>query len=233
VLATYGNVLAVLMWEASDASGPDDAVRLTADVALLAAVAGPLALLCGVLAWHLRVDRGTLADLGLHQGQWRAALAWGAAAGIALAAPPVLALLLPLPGGLSLQLAEVSGIGRPVLLLRVLVTTPVLVALVEEVTFRGFLQGKLERALPGRPRVALVLGSLSFALWHIVVNQRTVGATNVAEMGLVPPLAVAGGLVGVFIAGLVFGGVYQKTRSLVAPVLAHWLTDAALLLALH
>jgi membrane protease YdiL (CAAX protease family) len=128
----------------------------------------------------------------------------------------------------------VRGIDRHALLLRVLVTTPLLVALVEEGAFRGFLLSQLQRALPGRPRAALALSSRAFALWHVTVHLRTLDETNVAAAGLVPrPLAVAGGLVGVFVAGLILGGVYQKTGSLVAPVLAHWLVVAALLVALH
>jgi membrane protease YdiL (CAAX protease family) len=195
-------------------------------------VAGPLVLLAGVLIWHRRVDRGTLADLGLHVARWHTAVAWGLLAGLTLAVPPVVAFLLPNPSGTRLEFAEVHGIERRALLVRLLVTTPLLVALVEEVAFRGFLFRRFQQALPGHPVAALVLSSLAFALWHVTVNLRTLDETNVSA-GVVPlPLAIAAGLLGVFVAGLVFGGVYQRTGSLVAPLLAHWLVDVAMLLAL-
>jgi membrane protease YdiL (CAAX protease family) len=120
------------------------------------------------------------------------------------------------------------------LLVRVLFTTPVLVAFVEEVAFRGLLQRKLQRALPTRPLAAITLSSLSFALWHVLVNLRTLQQTNVLSARLAPlPLAVAGGLLSVFAGGLVFGGLQHRTGSLAAPVLTHWLVDALMLLALY
>lgn len=92
---------------------------------------------------------------------------------------------------------------------------------------------QLRRALPGRPRAAVALGSLAFALWHVAVNLRTLGETNVAAGAVPLPLAVGAGLLGVFVAGLVLGGVYQHTGNLLAPFLAHWVVVAAMLLALH
>ena len=221
VLAGYGNALAALV-------GATDGAART-----VAAVAGPLALLAGVLGWHHRVDGGTPTDLGLHRARWRTAVVWGLLTGLALAGPPILAFLLPPPSGMRLEFAEVRGIDRHALLIRVLVSTPLLVALVEEVAFRGFLLHQFRRALPGQPLAALTLGSLAFALWHVTVNLRTLDETNVAA-GVVPlPLAIAGGLIGVFVAGLVFGGVYQRTGNLLAPFVAHWVVVAAMLLALH
>ena len=205
VLAGYGNALAALV-------GATDGVART-----VAAVAGPLAPLAGVLGWHRGVDGGTPADLGLHCARWRTAGAWGLLAGLALAVPPLLAFLLPLPSGLRLEFAEVRGIERHALLFRVLVTTPLLVVLVEEVAFRGFLLHQFRRALPEQPRAAVALGSLAFALWHVTIILRTLGETNVAA-GVAPlPLAIACGLIGVIVAGLVFGGVYRHTGNLLAP----------------
>jgi membrane protease YdiL (CAAX protease family) len=159
---------------------------------------------------------------------------WGTLAGAAMALPPLLAHVLPFSPGTALQYEEVRGIGLAALLLRLLVTTPVLIAFVEEVAFRGLLLGKLQRAWPARPRTALALSSLAFALWHVAANLRTLQQTNVLSADLLPlPLALAGGLLSVFVAGLVFGGLYQRTGSLAAPVLAHWLVDALVLLALY
>ena len=132
-----------------------------------------------------------------------------------------------------MRFAEVDGLGRRALLRRLLVTTPVLVAFAEELAFRGFLQGRLQRALPGRPGLAVAVSSLAFALWHVAVNVRTLRATNVVSAGLAPlPVALAAGLLAVFGGGLVFGALYRRAGSLVGPVAAHWLVDAVLLLAL-
>ena len=141
--------------------------------------------------------------------------------------------VLPLVTGTSLHVAEVRGAGREALLLRLLVFTPVLVALVEEVTFRGFLLGRLRRALPGRPGPALLLSALAFALWHITVNRLTLGETNVTGANLASlPVALLAGLLSVYVAALLFGALYLHTGSLVAPFLAHWLVNALILLAL-
>jgi membrane protease YdiL (CAAX protease family) len=224
LLAGYGNVLnAVAWWGDGSQRG---------DVGLLA----PLGLVAVVLAWHWRVDRRGLAELGLHGQGWRRGAAWGAAAGVAMAVPPLVYFLLPGPAGAPLRFDEVQGIGPDALLRRLLVTTLVLVALVEEVVFRGFLQGKLGRALPARPWAAVVLSSLAFAIWHVGVTLRTLQQTNVGSAGFMPvapALALVWGLLAVFVAGLVFGALYQRTGSLTAPVLAHWLVDALMLLALY
>lgn len=196
------------------------------------AVGGPLGLLALAIGWHCWGDRRRLAALGLHRRGWRRGVAWGVMAGAALAAPPIF--WFRRPGGAPLFVAELDGVALRAFLVRLLVTTPVLVALVEEVAFRGLLQGKLQRALPGRPATALALNNLAFAAWHVTVNLRTLRGTNVLSAGLAPlPLALAAGLLAVFAGGAVFGALRRRTGALVAPVLAHWLVDALLLLALY
>jgi len=107
------------------------------------------------------------------------------------------------------------------------------VAGAEELAFRGFLQGRLRRALPGRPVLAVGISSLAFALWHVAVNVRTLRATNVVTAGLAPlPVALAAGLLAVFAGGVVFGALHGRAGGLVGPVAAHWLVDAVMLLAL-
>ena len=222
LVAGYGNAFTAVAWHSQGTAAT--VVRL----------AGPLGLLVGVLVWHRWREGRPLAELGLRTGRWRAGLTWGVLGGALLAVPPLLTFaVMPLVTGTSLHVTEVRGVGREALLLRLLVFTPVLVALVEEVTFRGFLLGRLRRALPGRPWPALLLSALAFALWHITVNLLTVGETNVASTGPASlPVALLGGLLSVFLAALLFGALYLHTRSLVAPFLAHWLVNALILLAL-
>jgi membrane protease YdiL (CAAX protease family) len=199
----------------------------------LLGTAGPVVLVGAVLAWHLLVERGPLPDLGLHRRRWRGDLLWGGLAGLLLAVPPVLFFRPPGARHEGVRFAEVEGIGGVAFLRRLLVTTPVLVAFAEELAFRGFLQGRLQRALPGRPVPAIFVSSLAFALWHVVVNVRTLRETNVISAGMAPlPVALAAGLLAVFAGGVVFGALYGRAGSLVGPVASHWLVDAVMLLAL-
>jgi membrane protease YdiL (CAAX protease family) len=222
LLAAYGNLFTAVAW------------RLEGPVYTVLSLAGPLSLLTAVLVWHRLADRRPFADLGLHGRRWRVGLLWGVCGGLLLAAPPLAYfLVLPVTAGTGLRVAEVHNATWGALLLRLLVFTPILVALVEEVAFRGFLLGRLRRALPQRTTLALLLSALAFALWHVTVNLLTLGETNVASAGLTTvPVAVAAGLLSVFVAGLVFGGLYLRTGGLAAPVLAHWLVDALMLIAL-
>jgi membrane protease YdiL (CAAX protease family) len=164
-------------------------------------------------------------------GQTRWNLALGTVAGAALAALP--ALWFRLPGRAAVWANELRTPVRA-LLCRIFVVTPLLVATAEEAAFRGFLQERLHRTFPGRPTLAVILSSLSFAAWHVTVNVRTLRRTNVVGVGAASiPIAVASGLGAVFAGGLVFGALYRYTRNLVAPVVAHWVVDALILCALY
>jgi membrane protease YdiL (CAAX protease family) len=224
LLAAYGNAFTAVAWHL-EGQGP---------VYTVLSLGGPLALLAGVIAWHRWREGRPLAELGLHARRWRADLFWGLLGGLGLAVLPLLWFLLPaLQGRPSVQVAEVREASPEALLLRLLLFTPILVALVEEVAFRGLLLGRLRRTWPGRAWPALVLSSAAFALWHVTVNVLTLGETNVTSAGMAPfPLAVAGGLLSVFVAGLVFGALSLHTGGLAAPWLAHWVVDALMLLAL-
>jgi len=167
----------------------------------------------------------------LPTGETRRQLALGVGAGIALAALP--AVWFRLPGRTPVRAAELQ-LSIPRFLFRVFVVTPLLVAIAEEAAFRGFLQERLHRAFPGRPALSVILSSLSFAAWHVTVNVRTLRQTNVVGSGAASlPLALAGGLGAVFAGGLVFGELYRRTRSVLAPITAHWVVDALMLCALY
>lgn len=80
----------------------------------------------------------------------------------------------------------------------------------------------------------MALSSLSFAAWHVTINVQTLRRTNVVRAGLAPlPLALAGGLAAVGFGGAVFGALYHRTGTLAAPIAAHWLVDALMLVALY
>ncbi len=82
----------------------------------------------------------------------------------------------------------------------VVLTMLFFVGLTEELLFRGLLQGKLEKII-GRWQ-AIQISSLLFGLFHI-------GWLNPTEV------------VFAYFAGVVFGYMYSKTKSLLTPVLAH------------
>jgi membrane protease YdiL (CAAX protease family) len=81
----------------------------------------------------------------------------------------------------------------------------VLAPVVEELTFRVFVQGTLLRAT-GRPWLAVLIASVIFALVHL-------------GGGVAPEDAHA--LVPLFVFGLALGTAYEKTRRLWVPIVMH------------
>ncbi len=80
----------------------------------------------------------------------------------------------------------------------------IVVAVSEEVIFRGYLIGRF-KAISRNPVAALLLSSVIFAAGHGYER--------------------SGGVVGVFILGSIFGAVYLWRRSLVAPIIMHFIQD--------
>ncbi|MBI5525873.1 MAG: CPBP family intramembrane metalloprotease [Deltaproteobacteria bacterium] len=88
-----------------------------------------------------------------------------------------------------------------------------LVALPEEFFYRGYIQGKLKRVLPGglslmgaRAAPAIVLTAALFALGHFIVDFR--------------PMRL-----GVFFPALLFGWMKEKTGTVTAPIVFHALSN--------
>ena len=88
------------------------------------------------------------------------------------------------------------------LLVTVIVSAVILAPLFEELIFRGLLQTSLLHLLGGRRWVTLLITALIFSITHWWV---------VSWHGLVP----------LFVIGLVFGYVYERTGSLLTPILCH------------
>ncbi|GAA1257981.1 CPBP family intramembrane glutamic endopeptidase [Oryzihumus leptocrescens] len=186
-----------------------------------------LAALALVAAW----SGASLADLGLEPAALPAGLRYGvvafAAVGIALA----LAAEIPMArAALHDQRGEISG-GH--LLYELLVTVVLLTAIPEEFAFRGVLLGSAS-ALWG-PRRAGVVTAVLFGLWHVQPTLQTM-ADNAAVSGASSHAAgqvalVVGAVVVTFVAGLAFAWLRLRSRSLVAPVLAHVATNGLALVA--
>ncbi|MGB0767653.1 MAG: lysostaphin resistance A-like protein [Phycisphaeraceae bacterium] len=106
------------------------------------------------------------------------------------------------------KLVELKDAFTPQLLLELVLTAVVLAPLIEELVFRGLLQTSLVRLMRGRRWPALLLAAGFFAVIH--------WAVLVSWHGIVP----------LFVLGLVFGYLYERTGSLAPPILAHALFNA-------
>ena len=87
----------------------------------------------------------------------------------------------------------------------------------EEFLLRGALQTRLRALLS--PEWAIVIQALVFGAWHLGL-----GYTNTGGAGLLPALAIT--IVHQATIGLAFGIVFERTRSLLAPTVAHVLANS-------
>jgi len=151
---------------------------------------------------------GNWAEMGFTKHRLRSALRWGVAAGILTGIMGVA--VVPqrsLAPALGLQLA----IGIPVW---ALIASPF-----QEFFFRGWLQPRFENVMG--MRWGLLVGTACFTLWHYFAP--FVGRTTV-------PLDTPFGALTAFGAGLVYGIAFQRTRSILAPWLAHVLSGIAFII---
>lgn len=188
------------------------------DVVAGVAMAGALA----VIAVSRRVS---LRDLGLVPSSWRRGLLWGGA--LAAAAGVAYAVLLVIPATRD-SIATGGGAQGRALWVAVLLVIPLGTVLPEELAFRGLLLHQL--ALLGHRldlRAGVALSSAAFGLWH-VLPALAGGAANAAVDDVLGG-GVAGTVLRVLVtvaftavAGVVLGVVRLRSRSLVAPMMAHW-----------
>lgn len=181
--------------------------------------------LTAVLALIAWATGATRADLGLGRADIRAGLGYGAGAfGIVLLVLLVAAVIPVTNGFLHDSRAQITG-GR--LLYALGVSIVLLTAIPEEFAFRGVLLGSALR-LWGPWRASLITSAL-FGLWHIAPtlhtmrDNRAVGGAAATTGGQV--LLVLGSIAVTFIAGLAFCWLRLRSRSLIAPVMAHAATN--------
>ena len=183
---------------------------------------GLLVIVLALVAW----TAGAMwADLGLDRTDVGAGLRYGAGAvGIVLLALVIAAVIPTTNGYLHDSRAQISG-GR--LLYELGVSIVLLTAIPEEFAFRGVLLGSALR-LWG-PWRASVITSLLFGLWHIEPTLGTM-RDNHATAGLSASiggqvLVVLGAIAVTFVAGLLFCWLRLRSKSLIAPVMAHAATN--------
>jgi uncharacterized protein len=181
-----------------------------------------------VVAWR---SGASPADLGLARAAVPSGVRYGAASFGAVGLVVLLAAVVPLTQpALHDSRGDITG-GR--LLYELTVTVTLLTAVPEEFAFRGVLLGSAT-TLWG-PRRATWVTALLFGLWHIQPTLRTmsdnhaVGGASTQVAGRVA--LVAGAVLVTFVAGLAFAWLRLRSRSLVAPVLAHVATNGFALVA--
>lgn len=170
------------------------------------------------LAWMARL---TAADLGLAGADARRGAVYGIAA--SLITSGVIAIVAVIPATSDLfedSRADVSG---PRLLLEIAVPILLLTVIPEEFAFRGVLLAS-GRRLWG-DRAATLATSALFGLWHISPTLRTMSQNQQLDVATTTlggtVLLVAGSVLATFAAGLFFSWLRLRSRSLLAPVVAH------------
>jgi membrane protease YdiL (CAAX protease family) len=171
-----------------------------------------------VVAWR---SGATLHDLGLGREHLGAGLRYGLTASLLVLVVLVLAAAIPWTRPLlSDARAEIDG---ERLAYEVGVTIVLLTAIPEELAFRGVVLGSAQ-TLWGSWRATLASSAL-FGLWHIEPTLETMSGNSAvgdASSSLVGQVLVVLGAVAVtFAAGLAFCWLRLRSRSLVAPVIAH------------
>jgi uncharacterized protein len=183
---------------------------------------GLLVVVLALVAW---TAGATWADLGLGRTDVGAGLRYGAGAlGIALLVLVIAAVIPTTNGYLHDSRAQISG-GR--LLFELGVSIVLLTAIPEEFAFRGVMLGSALR-LWG-PWRASVVTSVLFGLWHIeptlhtMKDNRAVAGAAASTAGQV--LVVLGAIAVTFVAGLLFCWLRLRSKSLIAPIMAHAATN--------
>jgi membrane protease YdiL (CAAX protease family) len=160
----------------------------------------------------------TPSDLGLERASTTSGLRWGAGATLLAALAIGIAVLVPSFHGLFDD-ARVNDMSLGLLAYRALVRIPFGTALLEELAFRGVLFGAWQRI--ARPLTAALGSSVVFGLWHVRPTVDLLEANELAvsagsRIGTVVAAAAA-----TTVAGLVFCWLRIRSRSLLAPYLAH------------
>jgi len=165
----------------------------------------------------------TWADLGLSRRTWARGALIGLAALVAVAAVYAVAAAVPLTRTAFLDTRYQLSAGRA--LFTALVVIPLGTVLVEEVAFRGAVQGLLTRHHGAA--WGLGVSAALFGAWHILPSLGLAGA-NPAVGGLTggganaQVLAVLGAVVFTTFAGVLLGELRRRSGSLLASAGLHW-----------
>lgn len=190
-------------------------------------------LLLGALL--LVVARGAGADapaLGIDGGALGAGLRWGGLVVVVVAVAVGLGTRLAdrLPGvGALLADERAASLSGRLVAWHALWRIPVGTALVEELAFRGVLLGLLRAELDVVG--AVTVASVTFGLWHIAPTMVTLRANRRTVASRAGLGAIGGAVLATTAAGVALSVLRLGSGSLLAPVLAHWATNALGLVA--
>lgn len=214
LLVAYNNLLFSL---------PGNLAWPTAWIFYLRAVLLPLA----AVVWVVWVQGFSLAELGITARNLLPSAAVGLAAAVAIAVLAFLYFLYPIgvPGG-SIDYENFANDSVGEFTFWAAVRYPVHAVVFEEVLFRGVLLALAMRAF-GATR-AIVLTAATFAAWHVVVNNQTIGASNAADNAAFFVFAQVGSLVALFVGGVIFAVMRWRSGSLAGPIVFHWLSVVAM-----
>lgn len=160
----------------------------------------------------------TAAELGTQREFLGSGLRWGATAFAAISAVLLVAAAVPATSGFFDD--DRVDISAAELWLKVLVVIPVGTVVLEELAFRGLILGLLRRLTS--TVTAIVAAAVLFGLWHVPTAWNTSSASsNAARLG-----AVAGTVAATTVAGVAFCLLRLRSRSVVAPMLAHIATNS-------
>lgn len=211
-LVVFGNSVAALPGDAQD-----HGLTITAKLVVMCA-------LVAVIAIALRVP---IRDLGLQRDYLGRGLVTGAVLAALLSMPIVAFLAFPvvMPGR-EIEYAVVENKSALAFWTWMLVTLPLSTALFEEVVFRGCLHGLAVRAYGLISGIAFT--SMTFVLWHGVINYKTMQATNATDTMALAAGAHAASFAGLFAGGVIFSVLRHRTGSVAAPFAFHWLIVLAM-----
>jgi len=205
------------------------AVLVVVTAARFLGLAGPTvvwtSLMTAALVLVARTSGATFADLGLRPSDAGRGLRYGALASAVVLVVLVVAAVLPVTSG---ALHDARGdISAGQLARELVVDVVLLTAIPEEFAFRGVLLGSAV-ARWGPLRGALVV-SAAFGLWHVQPTLATMTSNPAVSGASGSPggrfLVVLGAVAVTFAGGLVFAWLRLRSRSLLAPVLAHVATN--------
>jgi membrane protease YdiL (CAAX protease family) len=162
------------------------------------------------------------ADLGLEADDLASGLRLGLGAAAATAGTVALGAALPATRRFFGD-RRLSGIGRARAAYDLAVRIPLATALAEEMLFRGALLALFRQRRS--PQAAVLWTSLLFGAWHVLPTidhyKGNPASILVADAGRGQRLAVVATMASTTAAGAVFAWLRLRSRSLLAPVLAH------------
>jgi len=149
--------------------------------------------------------------IGFRKNNFKKALLWGVIAGVVW-------------GVYTYVVFGVDQSLPPLWALQVAIAVPfwfLIMSPFQEFFFRGWLQPKVQSAF-GKP-AGLIITSLAFTLWHFFPQLE---GTPTSTLPISSPI----GILSTFLAGLLFGYIYQRTENIITPWVAHALGGVALVL---